>query len=124
MDWFVLGLLTAFAFKHFICDFPLQSFPYMYENKGTYGHFGGLLHAGIHFFGTLIVLIGFPAILVLGCSIIDFFAHYHIDWAKTNLCKYFNLKPDNSQWFWILLGIDQLLHGLTYLGLVALILSW
>jgi hypothetical protein len=36
-----------------------------------------------------------------------------IDWAKMNAGNLYNLKPDNSEWFWILLGFDQLLHHLT-----------
>ena len=110
----VLLLLMVFAVKHFICDFPLQAFPYMYRNKGTYGHPGGIFHAGIHGAATLLVLLVFSPYLALQLAVLDFFVHYHIDWAKMRLGAKFNLKPDNSEWFWILLGFDQLLHYLTY----------
>lgn len=49
-------LFILFQIKHFICDFPLQAFPYQYLNKGTYGHPGGLIHATIHYIGTYIIL--------------------------------------------------------------------
>lgn len=109
--------------KHFICDFPLQAFPFQYKNKGTYGHRGGLLHAAIHLYGTVIVLmcfgVAFSTATYLG--LLDYFLHYHIDWAKVNITKRFNLTPLNSEWFWILMGFDQLLHAFTYFGIVALL---
>lgn len=42
----MVELLFWLFTKHFIVDFPLQAFPYQYQNKGTYGHPGGLLHSG------------------------------------------------------------------------------
>lgn len=51
-----LHVLVWLLVKHFICDFPLQATPWMYRNKGTYLHPGGLVHAGIHWIGTSIVL--------------------------------------------------------------------
>jgi hypothetical protein len=104
-------LLIAFIIKHFICDFPLQ-FPIHYLNKGTYGHRGGIYHAAIHGFGTLLIAFYFD--LPLYFALLDMVVHYHIDWAKMNLNKYWKLKPDNSEYFWWLLGVDQLLHYLTY----------
>jgi Protein of unknown function (DUF3307) len=112
-----LPLLWLFV-KHFICDFPLQAFPYLYRNKGTYLHVGGLLHAALHGLGTFIVLLAFDSSNAIIFAGIDFFVHYHIDWAKMNLNKHFRFTPDNSEWFWILLGFDQLLHHLTYFGIV------
>ncbi len=35
-----------------------------------------------------------------------------------NLTHRHDLKPDNSEWFWILLGINQLLHHLTYFAII------
>ena len=46
--------------------------------------------------------------------------HYHIDWAKMNAKNKLKLKADTSEWFWILLGFDQLLHYLTYFAIVAI----
>ncbi len=106
--------------KHFICDFPLQVFPWMYRNKGTYLHAGGLAHAATHGFGTLLVLWFFIGNAAFGFALLDFLLHYHIDWSKMNLNKTFNLKPDNSEWFWVGLGVDQLLHHLTYFLIVYL----
>ncbi len=43
----VLAAVAVLMFKHMVADFYLQT-PYQYLNKGTYGHPGGFLHAGIH----------------------------------------------------------------------------
>ena len=116
----VMGLLLL---KHFICDFPLQMHPYQYENKGTYGHPGGLLHSGIHIVGTLLVMGLFvPIPLALGLALLDGLIHYHVDWVKMNINRIYNWKPDNSEFFWLSLGVDQMLHGATYILLVFIIL--
>lgn len=116
----MIYLLIAFQLKHFICDFPLQ-YPFHYLNKGKYGHIGGIWHAAIHGFGTLFALLlcGVTGWFPIIATIADFILHYHIDWAKMNINKYFKLKPDNSEYFWHLLGFDQLLHQLTYIGIMA-----
>lgn len=116
-----MEILFWLVVKHFVCDYPLQAFPYMYRNKGTYGHLGGLIHAIIHYAGTTIVLAFFvPWWLAVTLGALDGFLHYHIDYAKMKLGAIYELKPDNSEWFWILLGFDQLLHYLTYFLLVWL----
>lgn len=104
--------------KHFIVDFPLQAFPYQYKNKGTYGHPGGLLHSGLHLIGTFIVLSFFiPVGAALMLAFMDEMIHYHIDWAKMNLNAKMGWGPTTHEKFWILLGFDQYLHALTYLGI-------
>lgn len=104
--------------KHFICDFPLQANPWMYRNKGTYGHFGGITHSALHGAGTLLVLVAFIGSAAIHLALIDAVVHYHIDWAKMNFSSRHDLQPNNSEWFWILLGFDQLLHHLTYFAIV------
>lgn len=115
--------LTLFALlfvKHFFVDFPLQG-PFQYQNKGYYGHLGGIQHSSYHALGTFVVFsffgnIGLAAILAL----IDGVVHYHVDWAKVNINKAMKWGPTTHEQFWWLLGFDQLIHCLTYVGLVAL----
>lgn len=116
------ALLWLFI-KHFICDFPLQACPWMYRNKGTYGHPGGLTHSALHGIGTFTVLAFWLGMGAWIYALIDFITHYHIDWVKMNTSKKFNLKADNSEWFWIFLGFDQLLHHLTYFAIIAIAFS-
>lgn len=111
------ALLWLFI-KHFICDFPLQAHPWFHRNKASYGHASGLIHAIIHGCGTYIVLsiFGIKAAWILAA--IDFFMHYHIDWAKLRINQKFDLNADNSEWFWLTLGIDQFMHHLTYFAII------
>lgn len=128
--FFAFGL---FYFKHFLVDFPLQRWPWMYLNKGTWGHAGGIVHAGLHALFTFLCLMllatydmygvgtghlaainmaWLPAILL---SLIEGFAHYVIDYAKMNINRLMDWHPNTTEWFWHLLGLDQLLHYMTYL---------
>ena len=104
--------------KHFICDFPLQANPWLYRNKDNYMHPGGIVHAGLHGLGTLIVLAPFIGGLAIQLAVFDMLVHYHIDWAKMNIGKRYDLQPNNSEHFWILLGFDQLLHHVTYFMII------
>lgn len=124
----VFALMLGFTLKHFIADYPLQAFPYMYRNKGTYLHLGGLLHASIHGVFTTMTLVvvciacdismtAASTLLVVLLSLADTVIHYHIDWAKMNINKKMGWGPTTHEEFWVLLGADQLLHGLTYIWL-------
>jgi hypothetical protein len=104
--------------KHFICDFPLQTSPWMYRNKGIYLHLGGITHAAIHGLGTWLVLFFFIGQQAIIYAAIDFVVHYHLDWLKLNINKKFNFLPDNGNGFWILLGLDQLAHHITYFVII------
>ena len=120
----LITLFTLFTIKHFIVDFWLQK-PYHYENKGTYGHMGGIAHAVQHGLASVIIL--------LLCDLTEFIPfvflfdtliHYHIDWAKMNLNKYYGWGPLTSENFWIFLGLDQMLHQLTYVGIIVILLMY
>ena len=120
----ILVAVAVLIVKHTAADFFLQT-AYQYCNKGNYGHPGGLLHAGIHIALTpLVYLVLAPAslLLALGIALGEFLIHYHVDWAKEQLGRRFGLTPQ-SKGYWYALGTDQLLHGLTYIGIVA-VLVW
>ncbi len=116
---FELLLILLLFTKHCIVDFPLQV-PYHYQNKGTYGHPGGIQHALLHGVGTALVflLVSWPAAIILG--LIDAVLHYHIDWAKMNLNSKLGYGPTTHEQFWWLLGLDQYLHAVTYIMLVTI----
>jgi len=120
----ILAAVTILMLKHAAADFFLQT-PYQYLNKGTYGHPGGLLHASIHVALTpLVYLVLAPVslLLALGIALGEFVVHYHVDWAKEQINRRNGLGPQTPG-FWHTLGIDQLLHGLTYVAIVA-VLVW
>lgn len=118
----ILLALTVLSVKHTVGDFFLQT-PYQFANKGTYGHPGGLVHAGIHTLLTIPVFAVMPASsIMLGIGILaaEFMVHYHLDWSKEQLVKKFKLTQTDN-WFWHLFGLDQLGHMLTYFAIVAVL---
>jgi hypothetical protein len=118
INW-VLVLLVLLQFKHLLADFVLQN-AYILENRGKWGHPGGLLHAAIHLAGSLIVLslVSVPAQAILYLLVFEGIVHYHIDWAKDNLGKRYILTP-TTRAFWVLTGLDQFLHQVTYVVMIA-----
>jgi hypothetical protein len=118
--YLVLAAIAILMLKHTVADFFLQS-KYQYCNKGLYGHPGGLLHAGIHIALTPLVYLAIaPASLALagGIALGEFAVHYHVDWTKEQFIKGNGLTPHTAG-FWHALGLDQLLHGLTYVVMIA-----
>ena len=116
-----LNLITLLFTKHFLVDFPLQN-KYQWSNKGTYGHPGGLFHAAFHGLGTFWCFMFFVPAMAGWLALLDAIIHYHVDWAKMNLNDKMGWTPINSEKFWWLLGLDQFLHALTYIGLIALVM--
>ena len=111
-------------FKHAVADFYLQT-SYQYLNKGKYGHPGGIIHAGIHTALTpLVYLVLVPgSVLVAGAiALAEFLLHYHIDWLKEQVTRKNGWTPQDRG-FWYALGTDQLVHGLTYLAIVAVLIA-
>lgn len=94
-----------------------MQYDYMLRDKGIYGATGGLHHAGTHACWTFLILIPFvtSADQLLILPLVDFVAHYHIDWVKQQLSRD-KLMPHRQ--FWILFGADQALHYLTYVGII------
>lgn len=119
-----LLVVALLLIKHAIADFILQT-PWQYLNKGRYGHPGGLVHSLIHIAMTPIAyLVLAPATLTLAAwlAIGEFAVHYHIDWVKEQLVARNHWTTDGRN-FWWSLGIDQLLHGLTYLAIALVLLG-
>lgn len=116
---YLILVLVLFQLKHFIVDFPLQT-EYQYKNKGTYGHPGGIIHAYNHSILTALIIacVTQNLYLTITASLFDFITHYHIDYFKVRITKYFGWTPVNSEyWFW-LLGFDQFLHQVVYIVIV------
>lgn len=109
-----LIIVALLLLKHYIADFVLQT-AYQLDNKGKYGHWGGVLHASIHMIGTFIVVIIFVKWpLAVIAAVFDGFVHYHIDWVKEKVNHHYDLHANDHR-FWVVLGADQFLHQLTYI---------
>jgi hypothetical protein len=116
----MLEILFLLQLKHLVIDWILQP-AWMWQNKGTYGHLGGVSHAGVNALGTAACIGFFNPSIFLTVLVLDFLAHYHIDWAKMNINRLTGWGPTTHPQFWWLTGFDQFLHQVTYLGLLMLL---
>ena len=118
----LVWLLLALQIKHFIWDFYYQP-PYMWQNKGTLGHPGGILHSGLHAITTFYLLFTFPVTAELAALIAagEFIVHYLTDYAKMNINRIKGWACNTHNEFWQLTGLDQLFHQLTYVAILAII---
>lgn len=110
-----LVIIFLLLTKHYLVDFVLQT-DYQIQNKGTYGHWGGIQHSLYHGIGTAAVLMFVsPGFLIW--ALLDAVVHYHIDWAKIQINRRTGWTTADAR-FWWLLGFDQYLHAVTYIALV------
>lgn len=118
MEFAPVTIFLLLLIKHTIADYFCQ-YSWMIKDKCTYGAFGGLAHSKFHAILTLLVLYlcGIPFLYSLLLSAFDGIAHYHIDYAKSNLWKRKKLTAAD-QLFWVAHGLDQLAHVLTYYVIV------
>lgn len=119
----LLGFVVL-SVKHTVGDFFLQT-SYQYLNKGIYGHRGGLIHSGLHALLTIPVFLVLPpssALLAIAIIAGEFVVHYHLDWSKEQLIKRYRLTHKDP-WFWHLFGLDQLGHLVTYVAIIAILIS-
>jgi hypothetical protein len=112
----MLILLVLLQIKHWYIDFVNQDMEEV-NHKGKYLNWLGVKHSLKQGIGTAACLMLVTGIhywvfaVVLG--FIDFLLHYHIDWTKMN---YGNRDIQTPQ-FWNHLGLDQMAHQLTYIGI-------
>ena len=115
------SIFTLFALlfiKHWYIDFVNQNDKEV-KGKGIYGNLDGIGHSLKHGIATMLIFVlgvlDFETALLLG--LVDFVLHYHIDYCK----MHFGNRDITTKAFWAQLGLDQLAHSLTYLGLVWLV---
>lgn len=108
--------LILLQIKHLIVDWCWQP-AYEWQNKGTYGHWGGVRHALKNAVGTALCFVPFVGLTPIVALVLfmDFVAHYHIDFGKVNLNKSMGWTATTSDKFWWLTGADQAEHQLCYL---------
>ena len=119
----LLAVLLILEVKHFVFDYPLQT-GFQLRNKATYGHPGGFLHAGLHVLGTSTIFLLVRPTLVAGIAILagEFLVHYHLDWGKGQFNKMNQLTTKDALYWWGI-GLDQMLHHLTYLAIAAVLFA-
>ena len=119
----LIGLLAWLQFKHFIADYVLQP-AWILRGKGKLLHPGGYAHAGLHALGSL------PALAIVGQDgpglttlvAAEFVVHFVVDHFKAIHAR---TRPAamTSRAYWAAHGADQLLHHLTYAGMLVLVVS-
>ncbi len=120
MELYVLLILALLFIKHWYIDFVNQTMDEV-NAKGIYGQWIGMWHSVKHGIATAVIFIfvGVELEVSLLLGVLDYLIHYHTDWIKM---KYGNRDIQNPK-FWNHLGLDQLVHYLTYLGLVYLVVT-
>ena len=116
----ILLLLALLQLKHWYIDFVNQTNVEI-ASKGIYGDSAGLNHSIKHGVGTMLCIIlvtgidhiAFASIL----AFLDSMIHYHIDWIKSN----YGRSNISQKSFWVDLGLDQMAHQLTYIGIAYLV---
>lgn len=117
----LLGLLQT---KHLLADYVWQTAA-MVRTKGIYGHPVGASHSALHAVLSGLILLAVPGtgIGLAGAIVIaEFIVHYHTDWSKDQLSSRLNQNP-KQKGYWVLVGLDQYLHQLTYLAIVVVAFS-
>lgn len=112
-------LAVLLLFKHMIADFFYQP-AWMLNRKGQLFKGGLEAHALLH--GVLSVvcfeLVGETRTEVLATLfVIEYAVHYCTDFIKARFNMAFELKPHEPE-FWMLLGADQFIHGVTMVAMV------
>jgi hypothetical protein len=94
----------------------------MWQNKATFGHWGGIAHSGIHAVTTFIILLFFATpTLAASLMVFEFVVHYFTDYAKMNINRIKGWGATTHNEFWQLTGFDQLVHQFTYVVIVYLV---
>lgn len=115
----VLAAMAYLLIKHAVADFLLQT-AFQRQTKGIYGALGGFTHCLTHVALTAPVLPLFPSVTMTAAALIlagEFVIHYHLDWLKDRVVRTRGWSSHDTP-FWWALGLDQLMHGLTYVGLL------
>lgn len=118
----LIGLLAWLQAKHFAADYLLQS-QWILRGKGDLRHPGGYAHAAIHIIGTApgLVAFGLSGATVATLALGEFAAHFLIDHLKAVHSARHPVAA-NRRAFWIAHGTDQLLHHLTYVGMLGVVI--
>ena len=100
--------------KHTIIDLGIQSQFLWGRAHEKNNYFGGHNHYLHHGLGSLLVFVWFLDLhTALLLSILDYVAHWHIDFTKHKVNRYLDITRKDTLWWWTAVA-DQLLHFLTY----------
>lgn len=114
---YILLILVLFQIKHWYIDFVNQSEEEV-AHKGTYLDWRGMKHSIKQGIWTAVILYFFIQIeFAFFFGILDFLIHYHTDYCK----MHYGNRDIKTKQFWAQLGLDQMVHQLTYILIIFLI---
>ena len=115
----IFVILALLFIKHWYIDFVNQSEEEV-KGKGIYGNLAGIGHSFKHGLATFVILTFFVQdfVVCVALGILDFVIHYHTDWIKMR----FGNRDITTKQFWAQLGLDQLVHSLTYVFIMWMLL--
>lgn len=117
MSIIFLFLLTC---KHAVADLWLQSHIEYRGGKINLRNGRLLLHCAQHAVLTFFVALVFVGIVnAMWLSLLDFVAHFVIDYGKSQYQKYTGVKHGTKR-YWLYSTVDQCLHYATYLVIVLI----
>jgi hypothetical protein len=116
----VVGLFLAFAVKHVLADYLLQTATMVHGKEARTRWLRPLAaHAAIHAAGTLLLALAVgPAFWWL--APVDFVLHGAIDRAKALIGGHGRWQPAEAR-FWWLHGADQALHHLCHFAFLLVL---
>lgn len=116
----VTALSAAFAVKHLVADFLMQTSAMARGKERVAGWLLPLLaHVLCHGVLTLLIVLA-VAPRLWWLAVVECVVHLAVDRCKTILARRGGWRPDQPQ-FWWLLGLDQCLHQLTNIALAGAI---
>lgn len=118
-------LLILFQLKHFIADFPLQTYYMLGKMQRTNWIKPLAAHAAVHAYITFLITsisINPHSKLVLILPIADFIVHFIVDRIKASPDLGGRFTP-NQPYFWWILGLDQMTHHLTHYVFIYFIIT-
>ncbi|MDF3414743.1 DUF3307 domain-containing protein [Sulfitobacter sp. M57] len=113
-----LLVLILLQGKHMFADFFLQT-PRMLSGRSIYVHLGRAEHAALHAILSFLVLklCGGSLVFCVVLCVVEWAAHYHIDWIKGRYSERKKHDPTDAA-YWRAFGLDQLMHQLTYVAMI------
>lgn len=115
-------LFIGLELKHYVADYFMQP-GWMLAGKGDFRQPGGYAHAGVHAGLSLVVLLlaGTPWAALFGLVAAEFVVHYLLDYSKIHYSRGVHVDTQPRR-FWVLHGVDQITHQLTYGAMIYVVL--
>lgn len=112
-----MELFLALVIKHFVVDLGMQQYMGTRDKHKWLGN--GHRHYLEHAIFTAFIALVFVPKLAIPIAIIDYVAHWHIDYSKHHINRWLKFEPRTQYWWWLMV-VDQIAHMLTYYALAKM----